>query len=173
MRNSPRETVDLLLRRSALEVRRLIPALLQSGPSRFPIAPHAIRYLHHAILILQNRDAAVNNALLSLHATASESEGPLLDFLDSSPDDPTSGRPFYDLDYALRICKRNKRVQACVQIYSKMSLFESSVDLALENGDIDLAQTNADKPKEDDLLRKKLWLKIAKHVVRDKNDIKA
>jgi len=54
-----------------------------------------------------------------------------------------------------------------------MSLFESSVDLALENGDIDLAQTNADKPKEDDLLRKKLWLKIAKHVVRDKNDIKA
>jgi len=42
-----------------------------------------------------------------------------------------------------------------------------------QNNDLDLALINADKPEDDDILRKKLWLKIARHVVKEKKDIKA
>jgi len=56
-----------------------------------------------------------------------------------------------------------------------MGLYENSVDLALEKGDLELAKMNADRvpEEEDQVLRKKLWLKIAKYVVQDKKDIKA
>lgn len=56
-----------------------------------------------------------------------------------------------------------------------MGLYENSVDLALEKGDLELAKINADRvpEEEDQVLRKKLWLKIAKYVVQDKKDIKA
>jgi hypothetical protein len=37
---------------------------------------------------------------------------------------------------------------------------------------LELARINADKPEEDDVLRKRLWLNIAKHVVQEKKDIK-
>lgn len=93
-------------------------------------------------------------------------------FLSSAPSDPLSGKPYYDLDYALRLCKQAGRTQPCVHIYSKMGLYECSVDLALEKGDLELAKINADMPDDDDQLRKKLWLKIAKYVVQDKQDIK-
>ncbi|KAG5220515.1 vacuolar protein sorting protein [Salix suchowensis] len=53
-----------------------------------------------------------------------------------------------------------------------MGLWENSVDLALEKGDLELAQINADMPEDDQPLRKKLWLKIARYVVQDKKDIK-
>lgn len=111
--------------------------------------------------------------MLTLFATRpTEDEADFLHFLASSPDNPLTGDPYYDLDYALRLCRANKRVQACVMIYSKMGLYEASVDLALENDDLELAKSNADMPEQDDLLRKKLWLKIARYVVGQKNDIK-
>lgn len=52
-----------------------------------------------------------------------------------------------------------------------LGLWEQAVDLAL-NIDVELAKKLADKPPENDVeLRKKLWLKIAQHVVSEKNDI--
>jgi hypothetical protein len=53
-----------------------------------------------------------------------------------------------------------------------MGLWENSVELALEKGDLELAKINADMPEDDEALRKKLWLKIARYVVQDKQDIK-
>jgi hypothetical protein len=53
-----------------------------------------------------------------------------------------------------------------------MELWENSVDLALEKGDLELARINANLPEDDEPLRKKLWLKIAKYVVQEKQDIK-
>lgn len=38
---------------------------------------------------------------------------------------------------------------------------------------MELARINADKPEDDDLLRKKLWLNIAKHIVQENKDIKS
>ena len=53
-----------------------------------------------------------------------------------------------------------------------MGLWEKSIDLALEKGDLELAQVNSNMPEDDIQLRKKLWLKIAKYIVQDKQDIK-
>ncbi|CCO26653.1 Vacuolar protein sorting-associated protein 18 homolog [Rhizoctonia solani AG-1 IB] len=62
--------------------------------------------------------------------------------------------------------------QPCVHIYAKMGLYEESVSLALEKGDLELAQVTANMPEDDIQLRKKLWLKVARYVVEDKKDIK-
>jgi len=52
-----------------------------------------------------------------------------------------------------------------------MGLYDEAVDLALQF-DTDLAKQNADKPENNEELKKKLWLKIARHVVEDEKDIK-
>ncbi|OAD75205.1 hypothetical protein PHYBLDRAFT_186318 [Phycomyces blakesleeanus NRRL 1555(-)] len=88
-------------------------------------------------------------------------------------DKVTHGREMhYNLDYALRLCSQNNRTQSCVHIYSQMGLYEEAVNLALKHRDLELARINADKPEDDDVLRKKLWLSIAKHVVQENKDIK-
>ncbi len=66
---------------------------------------------------------------------------------------------YYDLKYGLRLCAEYKHKKACVHIYSTMGLYEEAVDLALQV-DVDLAKQNADKPEDDEELRKKLWLRI-------------
>ena len=103
----------------------------------------------------------------------SPADRPLLRFLSTAPKNPITSRPYYDLDYALRLCKRNKRLSACVHIYAQMEMWEESVELALQIGDVELAKTYADKPESDEILQKKLWLMIAKYVVQDKKDIKS
>ncbi|KAG6888839.1 hypothetical protein C0992_007397 [Termitomyces sp. T32_za158] len=161
----------------------LIPSILQLQQTpRDPLTPNqAIRYLNHLVFEQHNTSPTVHNLLITFHVSplsfcvsdvASIDDGPLLRFLQTAPCDPVTGKPYYDLDYALRLCKNSGRTQPCVHIYSKMGLWENSVDMALEKGDLDLAKINADMPEEDKALRKKLWLKIARYVVQDKKDIK-
>lgn len=173
MRRVPKEAVDAFLRQASLEPHRLLPALLAPGSIQARTAPHACRYLAYAIFTLNVTDSSVHNALLYLYASTSSDERDLLQFLQDAPTDAVTGRPYYDLDYALRVCRTNKRVRACIHIYSKLGLYESSVDLALKDGDLEMAKINADLPQGDDMLRKKLWLRIAKHVVQEQNDLKA
>jgi hypothetical protein len=173
MRHAPKETVDAFVRRPTLSPRRLIPALLQSGGVNPEAQAQAIRYLNHVIFQQNSTDTTIHNLLLTFYATAADpDDSPLLRFLQSSANDLSTERPYYDLDYALRLCKQHGRIKPCVHIYSKMGLYESSVDLALEKGDLELAKINADRPDEDETLRKKLWLKIAKYVVQEQKDIK-
>ncbi|KDN42905.1 hypothetical protein RSAG8_06431, partial [Rhizoctonia solani AG-8 WAC10335] len=173
IRSAPKETVDAWTRRPALDPIRLIPALLQL--QHRPINPlqqnHSVRYLNHLIFEQGNTTPTIHNLIVTFLA-ANNDDGPLLRFLTTAPGDPISGRPYYDLDYALRICRANGRIQPCVHIYAKMGLFEESVSLALEKGDLELAQVTANMPEDDVQLRKKLWLKVARYVVEDKKDIK-
>ncbi|CAK5280478.1 unnamed protein product [Mycena citricolor] len=184
MRHSPKGTVDSWLKQPALDPVRLIPALLQlQYTPRDPLSPNqAIRYLNHVIYEQMNTLPTIHNLMITLYICPSatalknqsgpDDDGPLLRFLTTAPSDPLTDKPYYDLDYALRLCKTAGRTQPCVHIYSKMGLWENSVDLALEKGDLELAKLNADKPEDDEPLRKKLWLKIARYVVQDKKDIK-
>ncbi|KAF8898884.1 Pep3/Vps18/deep orange family-domain-containing protein [Infundibulicybe gibba] len=183
MRQLPKETVDSWMRQSLLDPIRLIPSILQlQHAPRDPLSPNqAIRYLNHVVFEQNNTSPTIHNLLITfyisphsptLHTAPPEDDGPLLRFLSTAPSDPITGRPYYDLDYALRLCKQAGRTQACVHIYSKMGLWENSVDLAIEKGDLELAKINADMPEDDHPLRKKLWLKIARYVVQEKNDIK-
>lgn len=180
MHQAPKETVDSWLRQPSLDPLRLIPSFLQLQHSvRDPLSPnHAIRFLSYVIFEQHNTSPTIHNLLVTFYVSPSsvpspDDDGPLLRFLSTAPTDPITGKPYYDLDYALRICKFAGRTQACVHIYSKMGLWENSVDLALEKGDLELAKINADMPEDDQPLRKKLWLKIARYVVQDKKDIKS
>ncbi|CAG8467025.1 8972_t:CDS:10 [Ambispora gerdemannii] len=170
MENAPYETVSVLMRQTELDPRHLMPALLKydySKSSENISTNQAIRYLQYVVQQTNNVDPAIHNFLLTLYATQhTTDESDLLKFL------ATEGRePHYNLDYALRLCTQNGRMQSCVHIYSNMGLYEEAVDLALKHGDLELARINADKPEDDEALRKKLWLKIARHVV-EKEDIK-
>ncbi|KAL4070829.1 Pep3/Vps18/deep orange family-domain-containing protein [Scleroderma citrinum] len=178
-RHTPKEMVDAWLRQPNLDPLRLIPSLLQlQHLPRDPLSSNqAVRYLNHVVFQQCNTSSIIHNLLVTFHSLPSSTlpndDGPLLRFLTIAPCDPLSGKPYYDLDYALRLCKRSGRTQACVHIYAKMGLYENSVDLALEKGDLELAKINADMPEGDPSLRKKLWLKIARYVVQDKKDIKS
>lgn len=187
MRQAPKETVDSWLRQHALDPLRLVPALLRvQRLARDPLSPNqALRYLNHVIFERGNTSPTIHNLIITFHAatpaistskagtTTSDDDGPLLRFLNGAPSEPITGKPYYDLDYALRLCKQTGRTQPCVHIYAKMGLWESSVDLALEKGDLELAMINADLPPDEDRqLRKRLWLKIAKYVVQQKQNIK-
>jgi hypothetical protein len=63
-----------------------------------------------------------------------------------------------DLDFALRLFKRNNLVKAQISIYGMMGLYGEAVSLALESGELEIAKEYAKKPKDDDELKKKLWL---------------
>ncbi|KAG6381063.1 Pep3/Vps18/deep orange family-domain-containing protein [Boletus reticuloceps] len=178
-RHAPKAMVDAWLKQLALDPLRLIPSLLQlQHLPPDPLVPNqAVRYLNHVIFNRHNTSSTVHNLMVTFHASSSSTppgdDGHLLRFLMTAPSNPLTGKPYYDLDYALRLCKKAGRIQPCVHIYSKMGLYENSVDLALQKGDLELAKINADMPEDDPQLRKKLWLKIARYVVQDKKDIKA
>jgi hypothetical protein len=181
MRNAPLETVDTWLRQPALDPLRLVPALLQQQHlPRDPLRQnHALRYLTHVVFEDRNTSATIHNLVLTLHCAAltpespPDADGPLLRFLQAAPSDSVSGRPYYDLDYALRLAKRAGRVAPCVHIYARMGLWENAVELALARGDLPLAQLHADSPDDDAPLRKRLWLRIAQHVVQEQKDVRA
>ncbi|GAA94421.1 uncharacterized protein L969DRAFT_105058 [Mixia osmundae IAM 14324] len=173
VKHAPREAVDMFLRQPALEPTKLIPALLQPLAVTSSSRIHVRRYLQYCLDELDMKDSAIHNGMIALIAGApTEAEGDLLYFMAVSQDNPETGMPYYDLDFALRLTKLNGHPQAYVQILSKMGLHDNAVTVALSHGDLDLAKIQADRP-DDDSLRKKLWLKIAQHVVEREKDIKA
>ena len=78
--------------------------------------------------------------------------------------------PVYDREYALRTCAKEDQMEACIIIYSAMEEYEEAVELSLKI-DIDLAKDQIQKV-DDDERKKKLWLRIARHVVEKEENIK-
>jgi len=81
-------------------------------------------------------------------------------------------RPVFDLKYALRVCTLEGKDTACVHIYSAMGLYEEAVELALAKVGVDLAKQNAQMPEDDEELLKKLWLRVAHHVIEKERNVK-
>ncbi|MCJ1371628.1 hypothetical protein MMC20_002847 [Loxospora ochrophaea] len=167
MLHVPAELVDVLMRHPDLDPRSLIPALLNYAKNNSgPLSQNqAARYLLFCINQLNVTDAAIHNTLISIYAShPSLSESALLSYLSSQSLHPP---PSYDADFALRLCIQHSRVQSCVHIYSLMGQYVAAVSLALKHDEIDLASTVADRPTDSNpALRKKLWLAVAKKVIR-------
>eukprot|EP00002_Diphylleia_rotans_P023649 TRINITY_DN4651_c0_g1_i3.p1 TRINITY_DN4651_c0_g1~~TRINITY_DN4651_c0_g1_i3.p1 ORF type:complete len:921 (+),score=186.87 TRINITY_DN4651_c0_g1_i3:58-2820(+) len=146
---------------------KLVPSRLLPSLARYKHTPgqrnHAIYYLRYCIEKKNNRDPAIHNYLLSLYAQQ-EDERDLLAFLDQED-------LCYDKKYALRVCREHHRHQACVKLYSSMRLFDEAIDLAI-TVNLDLAKEIADMPEDDEALKRRLWLKIARHVVEKERNIK-
>ena len=168
--HAPQETVNVWVQQRDLDPTKLTPALLQYNESLdTPLEQNqAIRYLIFAIDHLGSTDSSVHNALISIYAShRGKEEGLLLKYLRSQPNPP-----YYDVDFALRLCLQFHRVQSGVHIYSSMELFEQGVALALDHDEFDLAMDIADSPDEDPVRRKKLWLSIAEKVISQKDGMK-
>ncbi|PIA37300.1 hypothetical protein AQUCO_03000118v1 [Aquilegia coerulea] len=168
------ETVESWMVTNNLNPRRLIPAMM-----RYSSEPHAknethevIKYLEFCVHRLLNEDTGVHNLLLSLYAKQ-EDDSALLRFLQCKFGKGRTNGPefFYDPKYALRLCLKEKRMRACVHIYSMMFMHEEAVALALQV-DPELAMAEADKVEDDEDLRKKLWLMVAKHVIEQEKGTK-
>lgn len=165
----PSRTVDAWLRMGKqLDPKRLIPALVQFDQKSKEQGLEAIRYLETCVQKLDNREPAIHNFLLSLYAKLKPDD--LMTYLQLQGEHLDD--ICYDVKYALRLCSECQHKRACVHVYSLMGLYEEAVDMALEV-DVELAKQQANKPEEVDLeLRKKLWLRIARHVVQDQKDIR-
>ncbi|KAK8706536.1 hypothetical protein V6N13_050097 [Hibiscus sabdariffa] len=168
------ETVESWMASNNLNPRKLIPAMM-----RYSSEPHAknethevIKYLEFCVHHLHNEDPGIHNLLLSLYAKQ-EDDSSLLRFLQCKFGKGQENGPdfFYDPKYALRLCLKEKRMRACVHIYSMMAMHEEAVALALQI-DPELAMAEADKVEDDEDLRKKLWLMVAKHVVEQEKGTK-
>ncbi|SJX65713.1 related to DigA protein [Sporisorium reilianum f. sp. reilianum] len=183
MRHAPAQTVDCWTRQRGLDARKLIPALLQHKPDLdLGETDQACKYLNGIVAGKDgSKDTAIHNLLLTLLARNAsrypkrpETKQELLRFIDQAKPNPLTGHPYFDLDYALRTCLSQGQMEACVRIYAKMGLFESAVELAIREGEVELACSCADMAESMDRdLRKKLWLKVAKEVVRTAADIKS
>ena len=163
----PTELVDILTRHDELDPIKIIPALLNynNKASSVPIPQNqAVRYLSYCINTLHTADPAIHNTLLSIYAShPSPSENALLSYLTAHS---LSAPPPYDADFAFRLCIQHNRVQSAVHIYSSMGEYASAVNLALKHDDIDLASLVADRSADNDpVLRKRLWLEVAKKVI--------
>ncbi|XP_048829852.1 vacuolar protein sorting-associated protein 18 homolog [Brienomyrus brachyistius] len=151
-----------------LDAKKLIPALVnysQIGSTQQ--INETIRYMEFCVYELTVKDEAIHNYLLSLYAKYRPDS--LLWYLEQAGIHASDIH--YDLKYALRLCAEHGHHQACVLVYKIMELYEEAVDLALQV-DVDLAKSCADLPEDDEELRKKLWLKIARHVVQEEKDVK-
>ncbi|KAF6133683.1 VPS18 core subunit of CORVET and HOPS complexes [Phyllostomus discolor] len=168
IRHIPRQLVDAWIEMgSRLDARKLIPALVsysQGGEAQQ--VSQAIRYMEFCVNVLGETEQAIHNYLLSLYARGQPAS--LLAYLEQAGTSPH--RVHYDLKYALRLCAEHGHHHACVHVYKVLELYEEAVDLALQV-DVDLAKQCADLPEEDEELRKKLWLKIARHVVQEEEDV--
>ncbi|KAJ2156485.1 tethering complex subunit [Coemansia sp. RSA 552] len=163
MNTEPTALVDILMRQPNLTPSKLVPALMRYS-HRESSTNQSTRYLRFCIQKQMCRDPVVYNYYLTLlvRESSARDESELMGFL------TTYGKDMlYDPDYALRMCKRYGRIQSCVHLYSLLKLYEDAVELALEQGDIELAQIHAERP-EDGKLCKRLWLKIAQHVIQAK-----
>ncbi|OAP61064.1 hypothetical protein AYL99_03265 [Fonsecaea erecta] len=162
--------VEILVRRSNLDPQKLVPALLSYNENaNVPLNQNqAVRYLNYVVTNNFEVPASVHNALISIMAShPSPSETMLLGYLESQPTPP-----FYDADFALRLCIQHNRVQSCVHIYSTMGQYQQAVELALQHDDIDLAAIVADRLEGNDKVRKRLWLLIAEKKIKEAATIK-
>ncbi|KAF2768454.1 hypothetical protein EJ03DRAFT_328305 [Teratosphaeria nubilosa] len=177
--SAPGQAIDLaevLMRQGpTVDAKKLIPALLNYnktiGSSVSLAQNQAIRYLLFCINHASSQDPANHNTLISLYAASSTSnESQLLSYLETQSQ---AHDQYYDADFALRLCISHKRVQSAVHIYTTMRRYAEAVDLALKFDYVDLAADVADRPGNDNTLRKKLWLKVAKKVIQREKGIKA
>jgi tetratricopeptide (TPR) repeat protein len=173
MATVPDEFVDILMRQSNLDPLRLIPALLNYNKiTKVPLNQNqAIRYLNYVINQLHSTDPSIHNTLISIYAASpTKDETALLTYLRAQT---FAQEQSYDADFALRLCIQHQRVQSCVHIYTSMHQYARAVALALKHDEIELASTVADRSDGNPALRKKLWLAIAKEVIKKTSGIKA
>ena len=157
----PLETIQLWMRQPNLDPKMLVPALLV--PSKSTLA-----YLEHVIETTGNCDPVLVDLLLVYHVRNStqEDQEKLISFVNQRISDGN-----LDIERALRTCLDKKLFETSVLLYAAMEMFEQAVDVCLELNDIENAQLYAEMSHDDS--KKMIWMKIARFLIQEKQDIKA
>ena len=174
----PTRFVDSIIRQgSSLLPVKLIPSLVVSYRDDQEL--QAIRYLEFCVKKLGSKERAIHNYLLSLYIKHQKEN--VLKYIDWSGNDPDG--IFYDINYALRLCteQQDQLRSACVRLHCILGQLDQAVELALLDADSDGLQQAKDclrftkmgtDPNEASDKARRIWLRIARYVVQDKNDIK-
>jgi len=125
------------------------------------------RYLEHCVNAYRVQDQSVHDYLVSLYIHYFPSEK-LMEYLEHQGSNEHTVR--YDPKFALMMCLAKQLHYPSIHLYTMMGQYEEAVALAIDV-DLELAKKVANFPEDDVEMRKKLWLKIAKHVVKEKNNI--
>ena len=174
----PERFVDSIIKQgSSLVPVKLIPSLVVSYRDDQEL--QAIRYLEFCVKNLGSKERAIHNYLLSLYIKH-QKENVLL-YLDWSGNNPDE--ICYDINYALRLCteQQDQLISACVRLHCILGQLDQAVELALKGAEADglqqakdclkFAVVGTDSNEANDKARR-IWLRIARYVVQDKNDIK-
>merc|ERR1719464_1082964 len=167
MQTIPRRFVDSLMSKGAiLSPLKLIPSLLVNARTDQEL--EAIRYLEYCVEQLENKDPPVHNYLLSLYIKHQpEAVWPYFQRFKGSENIK------YDVKYALRLCcERADMHREAVYLFCVLGHLEEAVTVALEQLTLDDAKKCLDFAGDNDEIKRKVWLMIAKHVVKNENDIK-
>ncbi|KAI9890555.1 MAG: hypothetical protein M1814_003895 [Vezdaea aestivalis] len=165
MAHLPLKFVDILTRQSNIEPENLIPAMLNyNKSSKHSLNQNqAVRYLLFCINQLSSTSPAIHNTLVSIYASSnSTSESALLSYLSTQVQQDA---PYYDSDFALRLCILHSRIESCVHIYTTTKQYLPAVELALAHDNVELASRVAEQVPGQPTLQKKLWLAIARSVI--------
>ncbi|KAI2808309.1 Vacuolar protein sorting-associated protein 18 like protein, partial [Blomia tropicalis] len=160
---------------------KLIPALVHFDNSsnmnekgrdkRQEQCQEILRFLEYCVFNLQTDNSLVHNYLIALYAQYQPNK--LLTYLQLKEPDTldsslqTSPIP-YDVRYAARLCTQFGFGQATVFLLATMGSVEEAIEQALSDNDIELAKQTAEKVStvHKPELAKRLWLKIAKYVIK-------
>jgi hypothetical protein len=156
LENCPAEMVEVLIKSSTVQPAQIINVLVATNH------PESTKYLEHVVYVRRSKDASVHNFLF--RKLLEREDDSANKYLESSYN-------HVDLKYALRLSIERSRQHEQIIIYSLMGLFENAMTTALQLGDVELAIENAERV-EDLVLKKKLYLQVAKHVVSVKKDIR-
>ncbi|KAH8275888.1 hypothetical protein KR026_000904 [Drosophila bipectinata] len=165
MAQLPKPTVDTLMAQgSRLELEKLVPAMvvIETKEQR----EQTMRYLEFAIYQLNTTYDAVHNILLHLYAEHQPKQ--LMKYLEIQGRDETLVH--YNIQYALKVCTDLDVKEACVFLQCLLNMWDSAVALAL-TFDIKLAKETANR-QTDAQLKRRLWLRIAYHDIKDTDDVK-
>uniref|UniRef100_A0A6B2EJR4 Vacuolar protein sorting-associated protein 18 homolog n=1 Tax=Phlebotomus kandelakii TaxID=1109342 RepID=A0A6B2EJR4_9DIPT len=125
-----------------------------------------IRYLEFCIHSMGCTETAIHNYLIKLYAQHRSEK--LMIFLETQGKDVSMIH--YDVHYALRVCRQHEVAEACVFLQCLLEMWHQAVELAL-TVNTKLAQQTASMAQDRDL-RRKLWLRIAEHEIRGREDVK-
>lgn len=166
MKFQPEKTIQLLLNyfKNSFDPNKIISAIMNTQESkREKVAEYLGQLISHKI-----KDKNVHNLyIFFLSSIKSENSiAKLLVYLQNSVEEK---KVQFEVEYSLKVFGQFEIPQAQAWALAILGKYDDSVKLALENNYYNIATSIADTVRDDDKLKKQLWLEIFKYQMKDLN----
>ena len=166
MQAAPAPFIDAVIEQGRrLAPSKLMPALVTNAGRAQEL--EGMRYLEFCVRRQESGDPAVHNYLVHLYVKYCPEK--VAAYLEEQGHDK-EGVP-YDIKYALTLCQGAGLKDESVSLLCILGQLEEAVELALDV-DLEAAKRCLRFARDDQDTRKKIWLRIARYVVQQRNDIK-